>query len=148
MFTAGFRLTKKKTVFLAVILLIVFFLSIYVGYKQEFKPTVNAFVCNNTDDIITYLKSFDIDCGEFKIDQVLVPYEFGEVYTSYNSIQKEQGFDLSQLKGETLTRYTAQVNNYPNSDDDVFVEVLVYNKLIVGADIYSVSSNGFIVALK
>ena len=77
-----------------------------------------------------------------------MPYEFGEVYTSYNSIQKEQGFDLSQLKGETLTRYTAQVNNYPNSDDDVFVEVLVYNKLIVGADIYSVSSNGFIVALK
>lgn len=148
MFTLGFKLTKKKTAILAVTLILVFFISIYVGYKQEYKPTQNSFACNNTDDVITYLKSFDVDCGEFQIDEITVPYEFGEVYSSYNSIQKEQGFDLAQYKGNNLTRYTAKVNNYPDSNDDVFVEVLVFKNLIVGADIYSVSSNGFIVALK
>ncbi len=148
MFMVGFKLTKKKTAILAVVLFIVFFLSLFVGYKEEYKPTKNVFVCNNADDVATYLKSFDVDCGEFQIDEITVPYEFGEVYSSYNSIQIEQGFDLSEYKGKTLTRYTAKVNNYPDSNGDVFVEVLIYNKLIVGADIYSVSSNGFIVALK
>lgn len=148
MFTLGFKLTKKKTAILAVTLILVFFISIYVGYKQEYKPTENAYYCNNIDDVITYLKSFDVDCGEFLIDEITVPYEFGEVYSSYNSIQQEQGFNLAGYKGKTLTRYTTKVNNYPDSNDDVFVEVLVFKNLIVGADIYSVSSNGFIVALK
>lgn len=148
MFILGLKLTKKKTTVLATALILVFLLSLFVGYSYEHKPTKNDFVCNNADDVTTYLKSFDVDCGEFQIDEITVPYEFGEVYSSYNSIQKEQGFDLSEYKGKTLTRYTAKVNNYPDSNDDVFAEVLVYNKLIVGADIYSVSSNGFIVALK
>lgn len=148
MFTVGLKLTKKKTVVLAVALIFVFFLSLFVGYKQEYMPTKSAFVCNNADDVATYLKSFDVDCDEFHVDEITVPHEFGEVYSSYNSIQKEQGFDLSEYKGKTLTRYTAKMNNYPDSNGDIFAEVLVYNKLIVGADIYSVSSNGFIVALK
>ena len=148
MFNIGFKLTKKKTIALTVTLLIVFFLSLYVGYIQEYKPAENSYLCNNTDDVATYLSSFDIDFGEFQIDEITVPYEFSDVYSSYNLIQKEQGFDLTEYKGKTLTRYTANVKNYPDFDDDVYVEVLVYDKLIVGADIYSVSSNGFIVALK
>ena len=148
MFLIGLRLSKKKTVVLTLALLVIFFLSLYVGYSQEYKTTENSYFCNNTDDIAMYLSSFNIDFGEFQIDEITVPYEFGEVYSSYNSIQKEQGFDLTEYKGKTLTRYTANVKNYPDFDDDVYVEVLVYDKLIVGADIYSVSSNGFIVALK
>lgn len=148
MFLVGFKLTKKNTAILAVVLFIVFFLSLFVGYSHEYKPTKSSFLCNNTDDVVTYLKSLDVDCGELQIDEITVPYEFGEVYSTYNSIQKEQGFDLSEYKGKTLTRYTAKVNNYPDSNGDVFVEVLIYNKLVVGADIYSVSLNGFIVALK
>ena len=148
MFLIGFRLSKKKTVVLTLALLVIFFLSLYVGYSQEYKTTENSYFCNNTDDIAMYLSSFNIDFGEFQIDEITVPYEFSDVYSSYNLIQKEQGFDLTDYKGNTLTRYTANVKNYPDFDDDVYVEVLVYDKLIVGADIYSVSSNGFIVALK
>ena len=148
MFMVGFKLSTKKTVVLATALILVFLLSLFVGYRQEYKPTKNVFVCNNAADVAAYLSSFDIDCGEFQIDEITVPYEFGEVYSSYNSIQKEQGFDLTEYKGKPLIRYTAKVNNYSESNDYVFVEVLVYNKLIVGADIYSVSSDGFIVALK
>ena len=148
MFLIGFRLSKKKTVVLTLALLVIFFLSLYVGYSQEYKTTENSYLCNNTDDIAMYLSSFNIDFGEFQIDEITVPYEFSDVYSSYNLIQKEQGFDLTEYKGKTLTRYTANVKNYPDFDDDVYVEVLVYDKLIVGADIYSVSSNGFIVALK
>lgn len=148
MFLIGFRLSKKKTVVLTLALLVIFFLSLYVGYSQEYKTTENSYFCNNTDDVAMYLSSFNIDFGEFQIDEITVPYEFSDVYSSYNLIQKEQGFDLTEYKGKTLTRYTANVKNYPDFDDDVYVEVLVYDKLIVGADIYSVSSNGFIVALK
>lgn len=148
MFLIGLRLSKKKTVVLTLALLVIFFLSLYVGYSQEYKTTENSYFCNNTDDVAMYLSSFNIDFGEFQIDEITVPYEFSDVYSSYNLIQKEQGFDLTEYKGKTLTRYTANVKNYPDFDDDVYVEVLVYDKLIVGADIYSVSSNGFIVGLK
>lgn len=38
-------------------------------------------------------------------DEITVPRQFNAVYNDYNNLQKEQGFDLSAWKGETVTRY-------------------------------------------
>ncbi len=98
----------------------------------------------------TYISSFgpEVDTSKLKVDEVTVPQEFGEVYTSYNNIQKSQGFDLEKYKGKTLKRYTYPVTNYPDGSKFVFAEVLVFEGVIVAADIYSTESGGFISALK
>ena len=33
---------------------------------------------------------------------VIIPQEFDEVYTNYNDLQKQQGFDLEPYKGKTV----------------------------------------------
>ncbi len=148
MFCLSLKITQKRAVFLALVLISVVLVAVSVGFKKESKPKKDVFYCSDSDDVIKYLNSFDIKTGEISVDEITVPFEFGDVYYSYNKIQQSQGFDLSDFKGKTLTRYTAEVKNYPEFDSGVYAEILVYEKEIVGADIYSVSADGFIVALK
>ena len=49
----------------------------------------------------SYITSFGvaIDESALRVDEIKVPTEFGEVYTSYNNLQKSQGFNLEKYKG-------------------------------------------------
>ncbi len=115
------------------------------------QPTVTSTV-NISDEFspADYITSFgpEVDASALRVDEVTVPSEFSEVYISYNNIQKSQGFDLEKYKGVTLKRYTYPVTNYPDETQSVYVEVLVFDGVVVAADIYSTDSDGFISALK
>lgn len=97
-----------------------------------------------------YLKEFGITVDESEIvcDEIRIPYEFNEVFTDYNNIQRSQGFDLEKFKGITLTRYTAPFEDYPDSTQNAYVELLTYEGNVVAADVYSTNLEGFIKALK
>ena len=97
-----------------------------------------------------YITSFGakIDEGKCVVDEVTVPLEFNDVYRNYNEIQKAQGFDLEKYKGKILKRYTYLLVDFDSEGSEVFAEVLTLNDRIVGADIYSTDSYGFIKALK
>lgn len=148
MFFVKLRLSKRRTLVFAVCSIFVLICAFCVGYKSEYKTPQSAVAYNDAEDIRNYLTSFELELGEMTVDKIFVPYEFNDVYINYNLIQQSQGFDLSDFKGKDLTRYTAQITNYPDFSGDVFAEVLVFNKKIVGADIYSTAADGFIVALK
>lgn len=76
---------------------------------------------------------------------VSVPEEFDSVYTEYASIQKEQGFLLEKFKGKTLTRYTYTVLNYEGQPEGtVKANILMSGTTVVGGDICSILSDGFI----
>ena len=76
--------------------------------------------------------------------EVVVPPEFDAIYESYNDIQKAQGFDLSRYRGETVTKYTFLVKNYPQEPDGVAANLLVYQDKIVAADLCSLELGGFL----
>ena len=151
MFYLNFKFPKRYIILSLLIfaLAVVVFINIVVGIKTN-KPT-ETFTVNFGDvSVEEYISSFglEIDRNACVIDEITVPYEFGQVYESYNNIQKSQGFDLEQYKGKVLKRYSYPLLNYPDKEKNVFVEVLIFNDSIVAADVYSTNFDGFIIPLK
>ena len=78
--------------------------------------------------------------------EVLIPAKFDQIYESYNDIQKDQGFDIARYRGETVTKYTYLVKNYPGEPDGVAANLLVYDGRLIGADLCSLELGGFLKA--
>lgn len=78
---------------------------------------------------------------------VIIPQEFDEVYTSYNDLQKQQGFDLEEYKGKTVEIYSYPVHNYPG-ESDVMLSLMVYNGQLIGGDVCSTAIDGFMQGLR
>ena len=142
------KLKKVITIVLAVAILV------GVGawlYSLIFlSPTLTGIVAPTTEERIGYLKSLGWDASDEKTDTVLIPEEFDEVFNHYNSLQTECGFDLSNHKGETLTRYIYTIHNHPEQkpNDIVKAELLLdENGEIVGGSIYSLRLDGFMTGL-
>jgi hypothetical protein len=64
--------------------------------------------------------------------------------SQYNELQKQQGLDLSKYGKKTVTRYTLEVTNYPNYSGTVFANVLTFRGKVIGGDICSSDSRGFL----
>ncbi len=100
----------------------------------------------NSDDIVKFLDQFGWEVKETPIEvkEVVVPAEFDKVFAPYNEIQKSQGLDLGKYKKKKLTRYTYEVTNYDGYEGKVLANILVYRNKVVGGDICSADSDGFL----
>lgn len=147
MFSVNLKLSNKciAIIFFVFIVASIFVISLRLNFLD--KSIVEGVECSTETEVQEYLNSFGLQLGECTVDDITVPYEFNDVYKGYNNIQKSQGFDLAEYKGKTLQRYTFSVQNHPDGER-VFAEVLIYKKIIVGADVYSTDSDGFIAPLK
>lgn len=74
---------------------------------------------------------------ELKKD-IVIPWEFSDVYRKYNQLQQRAGFDLSVYKGKAATVYTYSVSG----EEDTVVNLIVSGKIIIGGDISSVRIDG------
>ena len=95
---------------------------------------------------IDFLSQFGWQVNETPIDEttVTVPSDFDTVFAGYNELQKLQGLDLAKYKRKQVTRYTYEVTNYDGYDGRVFANLLVYRGRVIGGDICTESSDGFI----
>ena len=82
------------------------------------------------------------------VEDIRLPDTFDASYDEYLSLQKSQGFDLSQYAGKTATRYVYEIENYPNASDPVYATLLVYKDQVIGADITDTSANGVVQGLE
>ena len=78
----------------------------------------------------------------------VLPTQFDDTFISYNSIQLEQGWDLTKYAGKSVTIYTIPIINYTSSTDNVLATLIVYKGRLIGGDIHSASMNGFMHSLK
>ena len=78
-----------------------------------------------------------------EILEVVIPYEFDAVYEQYNQLQLSQGYDLTRWKGMTAKRYTYRITNYPNTQDEVYANLIVCREQIIAGDVSSLSIHGF-----
>ena len=81
---------------------------------------------------------------------VLIPEKWNDVYTKYNELQKEQGFDLEKYKGKTCEIYTYHVRNYEGyeNSDDVYIDLYICDGVLIGGDVCSWGLDGFMQGLK
>ncbi len=95
--------------------------------------------------MVEFLKKYGYECGSGpdEICEYTVPAEFDNVMTIYNDLQKSQGFDLEKYKGKTVKRFSFKIENYPDVAEDVFADILFFDREIIGGDICTRSLDGF-----
>ncbi|MBQ2805562.1 MAG: DUF4830 domain-containing protein, partial [Clostridia bacterium] len=76
------------------------------------------------------------------INQVTIPVKFDPIYEKYNQLQINEGLNLEKYKGKTVKKYTYLVNNH-DYDGIVYANLLIYKNQVIGGDISSAASGGF-----
>lgn len=104
----------------------------------------------SNEDRVAYLESLGWSVGDQPIatEELLIPEVFDESYTDYLALQAEQGFDLTKYCGKRVKRYTYEVTNHPSGEDSVQAALLIYKNRLIGGEVLSVSSTGFIHGLQ
>ena len=81
-------------------------------------------------DVERFLTSCGYSSIEFLFQtEVTVPKNWNDIYTEYNELQRQQGFDLVPYKGETVEEYEYFVNDTLNAT------VLVSEQKIIAAHV-------------
>lgn len=150
MFIYSFKANKKAIIgaLLVSAALIVLFVAV-PGRAKQVNAVLNVSVkAASNEERIAFIKNFGYDVIKepVEIKDIIIPEEFGDVYTSYNEIQIEQGFDLNNYKGKSAKSYSYAVTNYPeieNSEKTVRANLIVYDSKIIAGDVCSVRLDGF-----
>lgn len=100
---------------------------------------------DSNEDRIQFLKQFgwEVKTQQKETREIAIPLDFSDVYTKYNEMQKQQGFDLEAYKGKRVQRFTYEITNYPGEKQDIIANLLVINGEIIGGDISSPALEGF-----
>ena len=139
------RFSKKKAVLTVIVIgAVIAALVILAGHFQK---GGNADLPQLTDNPqrVAYLQSlgWEIETEPLETLQFLLPATLTEPYLSYNQLQKEQGFDLSESCGKQVARYTYAVTNYPGRSTGVQINLYVCEDLPVAGDVCCPGSDGF-----
>jgi hypothetical protein len=154
MFVVTARLNKKKLLICILILAAIAAVVLVLtgsGRKAQAAslPKLTAKVKSN-EQRVSYLQGLGWEVSQTPLEEqeVTIPKTFNEIYTSYNELQKAQGFDLTDYAGLRVTRYTYEVRNYPDASDTVVADLLVYKHKVIGGDVQSTALDGFMQGLE
>ena len=152
MMMLSLRLDRKKIIAGALALLLV--LGGAAGVREALwqgldqttaaRRRVNTAAANEgqrRDLIVAY--GWEVAEEPLEIREVVIPSSFDETYEKYNTIQKQQGFDLSRYRGRSCRRYVYEVLNYPGGVEDARLTLLIYQDRLIGGDVSSTSADGF-----
>ncbi len=156
MFIYAVKSSKKKLAVIgaavAVLIVLLAVILVRAGSTPSSAATGEASVrAGNEEERIAFLSQYGWDVAEdpVRVEEVLIPEEFDDVYTQYNAIQLEQGFDLTAYKGCRAKRWTYTILNYPEpdgvqpTDGSIRANLLVYDGAVIGGDVSSVALDGF-----
>ncbi|MBR4955926.1 MAG: DUF4830 domain-containing protein [Clostridia bacterium] len=139
-----FKLNKKTFGILTAVVLIIVGLVITLvscTKKDDAQTTVKL---SEKEEMLQYVQSlgYTLDEERYQEKQVVIPSEFDEVYTKYNQLQKDSGFDLEKYKGKKVTLYTIGIKDYMDAQD-VLCDLLVYKGKVIGGAVYTADVSGF-----
>ncbi len=110
--------------------------------------TDSAEVPTEKEICLSYLKELGWEVTDkTSSDQILLPETFGSEFDEFLELQKQGGFSLESHAGQTVTRCTFQLANYPTGDETVYADLLVLEGQIIGGEIRSSAIDGFMTAL-
>ena len=116
----------------------------------EEAETISFEKIRSNEERIAFLSEFgwQVDAAPTESTTVTIPREFDKVFAAYNELQRKQGLDLSTYGGKTVERYTYTVTNYENYEGTVLANLLIYRGRVIGADICSADTAGFVHGLQ
>ena len=146
------KLTPKRIFGIVLLLVGIIVISVpFVSNHTSEAQSVSAVISAKTDsERRAYLSKYGYklasDCEQ---KEITIPKKWNDVYNSYNQIQKNQGFDLTDYKGQKATLYTYTVTNYKGKGDCIVADMLVCEGKLIGGDICNPSAkDGFLVGFE
>ena len=151
MFSINFTATTKKSIILTLFAL--FFLScvflLMIGSTFHIMKPPNEYlgIDNSGETVeqrVVFLNTlgYNVHGETEESEKIKIPIEFSDVYNNYNELQKQNGTDLLCYRGAQCVRYT-----YINEDNNMNVNIIVYDERIIGGDECSVALDGEMNAL-
>lgn len=144
MFVISIKSSKIKIILFCVFIAIVCTcaLLIFLGNNSSSAVAEGSISLRADDEKkrIAFLSQFgwDVDIEPAEVKEIMIPYEFDDVYNEYNALQKKQSFNLEKYKGEIVKKWSYNINNFPgyeNKEDYVRANLLIYNGNVIAADI-------------
>lgn len=147
--TAKVDFKKVLLGLVAAVALIVALVLLFGNGNEEATPTGSTAMSSN-DARVQFLKDFgwDVTTSPTESSQVKIPENTSEVFDRYNTLQKQQGYDLTPYAGKSVMRYVYKINNFPGATEPVYATLLVYKNKIIGGDITDTSAKGVIQGFK
>lgn len=140
---------RKKNIIISIIIIAAFALVVIcVGFNS-----LNADGAEYPEELPSFINELGltVSSSEPVIKNAVIPSEFSEVYSRYNSLQLEAGYDLSRYKGESAVIYTYNIIDYPDGNGgflkDIKANIIICSGKIIGGDIGSTALDGFMTGL-
>lgn len=132
----------------AVLALTAAFALCLIGGQLEPAAVTAAALARTESDRAAYLAGLGWEVtGLPTTEEVALPETFGTEYEEYLALQTAGGFDLLPYAGQTVTRYSYPIGNYPTGTDTVFADLLVLEGEIIGGELRSAELDGFMAPL-
>lgn len=149
MFIVTAKFPRRRLFLAALCLLVLIALPFFLSHHGESKDAGAVRVKTN-DERVAYLRSLGWEVTPEPVEtlSVTLPDELVEPYLSYNALQLEQGFDLSNFCGRTLSRYTYAVTNYPDRESGCQADIYLCDDAVVAGDIVCTGEGGFMTGLE
>lgn len=152
MFMLTLKFNKKTAVFVVIMIALVLVGIVLLAgahHAAQEQSTQNVTTVKNDKTRAAYLAQYgwEVETPAQSQDTVLIPREFSQVFESYNELQKQQGFDLSQYCGLEVELYTYKVLN-AQCDDTVLAQLYVLRGSVIGGDVHSTALDGFMTGIK
>lgn len=143
------KFNRKTAVSIILGVAVVLILLIVIFSRSSSEEVFKSGNITAQSDRIEFLSGlgWEIDANSETEEIILIPREFNEVYSEYNNLQLNQGYDLSNYCGTEVAMYTYSVTNY-KSDENIIVSLYIYKGTVVGGDIHSTTLGGFMHGIK
>ena len=151
MFVWSFRMSKRELIIIgigaAAFIITALLLLLPSGGRETSALADSGYTleADGSAQRLDFLSQFGWQCDPepVSVKEVVIPGKFNEVYTQYNELQKQQGFDLQQYSGRRAKLWTYTVTNYPGGVSDVVANLLIIDGKVIGGDISSTLLDGF-----
>ena len=145
MFVLTTRLRKKRAILVGVLaILLIAGGLLWRGLSREAEAPEET-VLRDNEDRIAYLKELGWEVDEEPVEsmELELPEELTGSYAAYNELQLAQGFDLRDYLGQGVSRWTYQVQNYPDRSEDVQLNLYLCEDRPIAGDIIAGGEGGF-----
>ena len=112
--------------------------------RDDAQTTANLTAADTNDARVKFLTDlgWEVTASPTEATEVRIPREADEVFSRYNELQKNQGYDLTKYAGKKVMRYVYQINNFPDAKEPVYATLLVCKDRIIGGDITDTTPGG------
>ena len=141
---------KTKTFLTALTVLALLAVLLMVGSSVGGVKLLSSDRAATTEKRVAFLQDcgWEVDAATEQAQDIFIPERFNDLYESYNDLQRQQGYDLTDYAGRNCTLYTYAVTNYPDRGQTVLADLYLYKDRIIGGDIHSTDLDGFMIGIK